>query len=59
MPAQSHRPRTTETQSLQGLSDTDMKPSGVISDTEELQYHNLLGLSIEKNSARGKVIDKK
>ena len=36
-----------------------MKPSGVISDTEELQYHNLLGLSIEKNSARGKVIDKK
>ena len=36
-----------------------MKPFGVISDTEQLQYHSLLGLSVEKSSARGKVVDKK
>ena len=41
-----------------GAEDTDMKLFGVISDTEQFQYHSLLGLSVEKSSARGKVVDK-
>ena len=32
---------------------------GILGGSKELQYHSPLCLSTEKNSARGKVIDKK